>query len=62
MVKYVCLKAVGRILLVGPGKSIEILCEGRMPASLSREDSGFGCGGDITSYYQRTETKDMVWH
>lgn len=57
-----CLNAVGRILLVGPGKSIEMLCEGRMPAALSREDSGFGFGGDMTSYYERRETKDIEWH
>lgn len=45
---YVCLIMEGRMSPVGPGRSIDIPCEGRMPAaSLSLEVSGSSLGGDI---------------
>lgn len=47
---YVCLMVEGLVSPVGPGKSIAIPCEGRIPAaSLSTEDSDSSFGGGIGS-------------
>lgn len=45
---YVCLTLQGLISPPGRGRSIEIPCEGTIPAtSLSTEDSDSSAGGDI---------------